>query len=341
MDWTVTELAWFLASLVTSALLTWGVRHLALTRGWLDVPNIRSSHTRPTARGGGIAIVLVAIAACLAQWAMGALGTAAFVGGALGGLLVAAVGYADDMRSLPAKYRFIVHLLGATLLVAVMLRTAGPRSLLHGIPDAIAAVLLILGTAWSINLFNFMDGIDGIASSQALFVSGASALLAGLAAGHSPWETLSLAAAGASLGFLLWNWPPAKVFMGDVGSGFLGYWLAAAALGLHVDGSLGIWSSVTLGAVFFADATATLIRRVHRGERWYEAHRSHAYQILSRRWGSHLKVTTLVWVLNLVVVLPLAYASLAWKSAAMWIALGLIVALAVACSLVGAGRASQ
>ena len=329
--------AWILVPLIAAALLTGWVRRVALSRGRLDVPNTRSSHTQPTARGGGLAIVIVLLASSVVLWTMGLGDEASLIGSAVGGLMVAAVGYADDVRGLPARYRIVVHLAAATLLAVVTLRFAGAESFLPGLPYAPAAALLVIvGTVWSINLFNFMDGIDGIAASQSLFVAGASALLAA-PADPSPWGALSLATAAASLGFLLWNWPPAKVFMGDVGSGFLGFWLAASALGLHVSGSLGIWTSITLGAVFFADATATLARRVLRGERWYEAHRSHAYQILSRRWGSHLKVTGLAWLVNLMVVLPLAYLSSVWASAATWIALGVIVLLALGCAMLGAG----
>jgi Fuc2NAc and GlcNAc transferase len=326
-----------LVPLIAAALLTGWARQAALSRGVLDVPNTRSSHTRPTARGGGLAIVIVVLASTVLLWAMGLLDTQALLGSAAGGLMIATVGYVDDVRGLSARYRFVVHLAAAALLAVTTLRAADTQPLLAGIPYmAVTAVLLMAGTVWSINLFNFMDGIDGIAASQSLFVAGASVLLAGTAS-QTPWEMLSLTTAAASLGFLLWNWPPAKIFMGDVGSGFLGFWLAAAALGLHVEGTLGIWTSITLGAMFFADATATLVRRVLRGERWYEAHRSHAYQILSRRWQSHLKVTGLAWLVNLAVVLPLAYLSVVWAGAAAWIALGLIGTLAIGCAMLGAG----
>src|SRR5688500_17262025 len=138
-------------------------------------------------------------------------------------------------------------------------------------------------------------------------MAGAAALLA--AGGSSGWSELAIVVAGASAGFLLWNWPPAKIFMGDVGSGFLGFWLAILAIDMHAAGVLPIWTSLILGSSFVADASITLLRRVLRGERWYEAHRSHAYQILSRRWQSHLKVIRALWILNVTVLLPLAYFS--------------------------------
>ena len=182
-----------------------------------------------------------------------------------------------------------------------------------------------------------MDGIDGLAASQATFVTVASALCA-LIAGHSSIAALLALSSGACLGFLFWNRPPAKIFMGDVGSGFLGFWLAAVALLLHLEDTLSIWSSLVLNSVFVSDATITLLRRVFRGKRWYEAHRSHAYQHLARRWKSHGKVTSLLWALNCFIVLPLAVTSLLIPSIAPTIAIGTVATFGAVAWIAHAGR---
>ena len=172
-------------------------------------------------------------------------------------------------------------------------------------------VLATLGIVWFLNLFNFMDGIDGIAASEAIFVAAGGALLSPGAAGVAAAGSVFAACCG---GFLLWNWPPAKIFLGDVGSGYLGYVIAVLALAATHDNPVAGWVWLILGGVFFVDATLTLLRRLRRGERVYQAHRSHAYQHLARRWGSHLRVTVAVLMVNVGWLLPCA-ALAAWHPA--------------------------
>lgn len=324
-----------LASTLLSAALTLAIRKHALRVGMMDVPNSRSSHVAPTPRGGGLAIVLVCLGASWALAAAGLVDMKTMLAVTLPAMLVAAVGYIDDRLSLSASSRFIAHLVGA-LVSVVMVWASAPASAEHTASLWLVSGVLVLGVCWSTNLFNFMDGIDGIAASQSIFMAVSAALLARPGAGEGI-ALMLLATAGASLGFLVWNWPPAKIFMGDVGSGFLGFWLAVNALALHAVGALSVWTSLILGSVFIADATVTLFRRMLRGAKWYEAHRSHAYQRLARRWNSHRKVTALVWAINLVIVLPCAFASLLWPSAAAWIAGLLTLALVLGCVAAGAG----
>ena len=301
------ELALFLTAIVLSAAATWQIRRRAVHWGLLDVPNARSSHTRPTPRGGGLAIVVTVLAAAIAAVLLRQLPAVDIAALVACGAAVAAVGYCDDLKGLSAPARFVVHLLAAVVAAGVLVGVdAAPAVLSAPLPRWLALAVVIVAVLWSINLFNFMDGIDGIATSESAFIAGASAFLALLAGAHSVWTSLAILTIGSSLGFLVWNWPPAKIFMGDVGSGFLGFWLGSLALGLHFSGTLSIWTSVTLASVFIADATATLLRRMLRGSRWHEAHRSHAYQHLARRWNSHLRVTMLLWTLNVVIALPLA-----------------------------------
>jgi Fuc2NAc and GlcNAc transferase len=295
-----------IGSAAASCLLTYVIWKLALSRGLLDVPNERSSHGVPTPRGGGLAIVLVTAAsfACLA--AIHRL-DGDLLAALTGGLMVAAIGLIDDRRPLPASVRLAVHF-GAALWALAWL--GGLPALRFGDQvislGAAGFVLGALGIVWVMNLFNFMDGIDGIAATEATFVSWAGALLASVSPVSSqvPWAAVLLGT--ACLGFLRWNWPPARIFMGDVGSGYLGYVIAVLALAATRETPAALWAWLILGGVFFVDATATLLRRLLRGERVHEAHRSHAYQWLARRWGSHAKVTWAVLSVNVLWLLPCA-----------------------------------
>ena len=334
----MSDLAYGAGAFLATALLTWWVRRVALSQGRLDVPNARSSHTTPTARGGGLSMAIVLCTSALALALPRAADSGALLAISIGGVLVAAVGYVDDLRGLSPLQRIAVHVTASAFAVASVAEYSPASTLLPWLPHTAVLVLLVLAVTWSINLFNFMDGIDGIATSESAFIAGASAFLALLAGAHSVWTSLAILTIGSSLGFLVWNWPPAKIFMGDVGSGFLGFWLGSLALGLHFSGTLSIWTSVTLASVFIADATATLLRRMLRGSRWHEAHRSHAYQHLARRWNSHLRVTTLVWWINVLVLLPLAYLCTLAHEAAPWIAGMAVLAMAAVFVAVGAGR---
>lgn len=253
----------------------------------------------------------------------------------IAGSFVAAIGYIDDRRGLAAAPRFAVHVAASLMLLAMLILEDALQ--MREASDWLLAAILTASTIWSINLFNFMDGIDGIAASQAIFVTGASAALV-LYGGHSELATLLLLTAGACAGFLPWNWAPAKIFMGDIGSGFLGFWLWSLALVLHVEHALSIWTSIILGSVFIADATATLLVRVAARKRWYEAHRSHAYQHLSRQLRSHAKVTALVWAINGAVVLPLAVLSTLVNKAAPLLAIATVVVFAAFAMLLRAGQ---
>ncbi|WP_277458322.1 MULTISPECIES: MraY family glycosyltransferase [Methylococcus] len=225
-----------------------------------------------------------------------------------GGVLVAAVGFWDDHGHLSARWRLFAHLTAAALAVASLpdhgsLRL-GPISFGAG---AFADIIGVLVIAWMLNLFNFMDGIDGLAGLEVVSVGAGASLL--LLLSLPPGAALPVAPgllAAATLGFLLWNWPPAKIFMGDVGSGFAGYWLGCEAIANAKAGTLSLAVWLILAGVFVVDASFTLVRRMAGGQRWYEAHRSHAYQNAARLFGSHAAVDHRVLVINLVWLLPLA-----------------------------------
>ena len=328
----------FLASVV----LTYAVRHLALARGAVDLPNARSSHATPTPRGGGVAIVLVTSAWIAILWRRGLLqGDLASAAG-VGGVIVAVVGLIDDHRSLPSGVRLIAHFVAAVWAVAWLgglpaLRVGANLVDLGWMGDAIA----VLGIVWVLNLFNFMDGIDGIAASEAMFVVLAGAALTGNAAGSGGFSAVAVLLGASCAGFLLWNWPPAKIFLGDVGSGYLGYMIAALCLAATRTNSAAVWVWLILGAAFFADATTTLARRLTRGESPAAAHRSHAYQWLSRRYQSHFKVTGALWVLNLLVFLPIALLAARRPEVAGVAVLGTLALVALGCLIAGAGRPEE
>ncbi|KAB5619166.1 glycosyltransferase family 4 protein [Pseudomonas putida] len=295
-----------IGALAASFWLTAVLRRYALSRSLLDIPNSRSSHSRPTPRGGGVAIVLSFLAALVVLWGGNGASTAdcLAVVGAGGG--VAIIGFMDDHGHVAARWRLIGHFAAAAW--ALFWLGGWPTLTVFGFPLELGWVGTCIGLlylVWMLNLYNFMDGIDGIAGVEALSVCLGACLLYGLAGYFSAiWMPLLLALSAA--GFLLWNFPPARIFMGDAGSGFLGVVLGTfslAAAGL--EGAF-FWSWLILLGVFIVDATVTLMRRLFRGEKVHEAHRSHAYQYASRHFGRHLPVTLGVLAINFGWLLPIA-----------------------------------
>ncbi len=331
---TLIVIATFFASLVASRI----VRRYALRTNLLDMPNNRSSHSVPTPRGGGIAIVLAFFAGAAALADIRQLPPRLLVA-LLGAAAIAAVGFWDDKRQLSARSRFGVHV--ASAFFAVGLVGGLPTHVFHRfgpgdvwICELLAVFVLISAT----NLFNFMDGIDGIAASQAVFMAVAGAAI-NQASGGAPGLTAAMMClATAAGGFLIWNWPPARLFMGDVGSGFLGFVITILAFeqSRSAGTPVGVWA--ILGGVFLVDASTTLLRRIARGDRWLEPHRTHAYQQLSRRWGGHLPVTLAAGAINIAWLFPWAWFAAshpAWSALFVTVALLPLVVLAV---LAGSGR---
>lgn len=294
------------AAFVVSAGLTGVLRAFALRWGVLDLPNARGSHSVPTPRGGGVAIVVASLGSALVLW--WATGSAYALALLSCGLPVALVGLVDDLRGLSARTRLSVHALacaGAAALLGSLPALSVGAALLPG--GFLASCVGVTAVVWFLNLFNFMDGIDGIAATEAITVTVSAAVLLWLTGGPSADLPVLLAVAAAAAGFLVWNWPPAKIFMGDAGSGFTGFALAIGAWATIVAGRSSVWVWLILTAAFSVDATVTLWRRWRRGANPAVAHRSHAYQRLSRRYGSHRRVTLGVAAVNLGWLLPLAY----------------------------------
>jgi Fuc2NAc and GlcNAc transferase len=324
--------------LASAAVLTAYVRRFALSRGLLDVPNARSSHSAVTPRGGGLSMVMATSVAWIALTAIRMIPPNLMFALA-GGLVVAAVGFMDDRSMVSPAVRLVVHL-GAALWAVIWLGGLPPIRIAGEILQLgwAGSVLAVLGIAWTLNLFNFMDGIDGIAASEAVFIGFGAALLTLLDGNSLQVASVGLVFGAASAGFLLWNWPPAKIFMGDVGSGYLGYVIGVLALVAGRENSSALWVWLILGGVFFVDATVTLLRRTLRGDRVYEAHRSHAYQWLARRWRSHRPVTIAVTAVNLFWLLPCAWFATRYPALGVWITLLALIPLAAVAIVAGAGR---
>lgn len=283
--------------------LTYFVRQFALKKNIIDTPNERSSHTVPTPRGGGLAIVLSFYAALMAFYYLGHVDNSILYG--LSGIAsIAVIGFIDDHDHIPARYRLLVHFSAAAWAcywLGIIPWSSGGNLFITSIFWGGTVFYLV----WMLNLYNFMDGIDGIATVEAITVM-ASAVLLLFLSNNNANIGLMTALLASLLGFLLWNWPPAKIFMGDVGSAFLGILIGSFSLITANDGSLNFIIWLILLAVFITDATYTLLVRLFRGEKVYQAHRSHAYQFLSRRFG-HKSVTIGVLIINLFWLLPLAW----------------------------------
>jgi Fuc2NAc and GlcNAc transferase len=304
------------ATLLASILLTGLARRYAEHRRLVDVPNSRSSHARPTARGGGIGFVVTFEVALAALFAAGFVPLHTWLALFGAGIAVAGIGFLDDHRPMPVKIRFLVHVLAAVW-VLVWLSPSLNGAIGGAWPVGLVALVAVMFIVWLLNLYNFMDGIDGLAGIEAVSVGLAAAGLgfALLPAGGTWFLPLVLAAAVG--GFLVWNLPPARIFMGDVGSGFLGVCLATLALESLAQLPALFWAWLILLGVFVVDATFTLFRRMARGRAVYEAHRSHAYQHAARRFG-HRAVTLTVGALNVLWLLPIAWLVATGRLGAGW-----------------------
>lgn len=299
---------WWLFGLVflLAWLLTGALRRYALARNVIDVPNERSSHKTPTPRGGGISFVVAFVAGMFAMGADGIVAWPVVCGLAIAGAWIALIGFLDDHGHIQARWRLLAHFIGAAW--GLYWIGGAPALSIAGLPLAPGWLLNIAAAfylVWLLNLYNFMDGIDGLASIEAICAAvGGTILYAITGAGDAGLPTILLAA--AVLGFLLWNFPPAKIFMGDGGSGFLGLTLGILSLKAGWQAPELFWAWAILLGVFIVDATVTLLRRLFRGEKVYEAHRTHAYQYASRKWGSHRSVTLTVLAINVLWLFPVA-----------------------------------
>lgn len=268
---------WLALFFAIGALGTWLARVYAVQRNLLDQPGERRSHGIATPRGGGVSIVLVLLIASLALALREPARALLWGGFALALLMVAGIGWWDDHRPLPAWLRLAVHAIAALVLAMLVLAAYGDVGLAIG-----AFVLALVLT----NVWNFMDGINGLATGQAALVAaGYASALSG-----SAWAWLGWALLAACLGFLPFNFPRARIFLGDVGSGALGFAIAALAIAVVAEGAMAWPVAMVPLSAFLVDAGLTLGRRLLRRERWWTAHAQHAYQVWARNAGSHVPV---------------------------------------------------
>jgi len=285
----------------TSLLLTELIRRYSLKKKLLDTPNERSSHSVAIPRGGGLSIVICFLMVISFSDVVPGNIIFALTGS---GLLIAGVGFWDDHGHISAIWRLLSHFMAAAWVLFWL--GGGSEFQLFGfninagwVGMALTSFILV----WLLNLFNFMDGIDGIAASETIFIAGAGAIFFWMH-GLDDLRYVSLMLAASSMGFLILNWAPAKIFMGDVGSGFLGLMLGALAYAGILQG-ISVWVWLILFAVFFVDSGITLLQRMIKREKWYKAHCSHAYQHAAKKWG-HKRVTISVITINLFWLLPFA-----------------------------------
>ena len=283
-----------------SFVLTYFIRVFALKNKIVSIPNERSLHVVPTPHGGGLAIVI--------SWYMGIsilflsdIIDSTLYFALLSGAILTIVGLIDDLIGLKASIRLFFHFV--TAIIAFVLLGGLRQLVIPGIEMNylfLVYPLAIIGMVWFINLFNFMDGVDGFASLEAITICLVLFFLSG--------SIINLLLLACISGFLFWNWPKAKIFMGDVGSTQLGFILVVLGIYFHNTYHFSILNWIMLTSPFWFDATLTLYRRWRNGEKLGEAHRKHAYQRIVQAGFSHLKVNMFLLIINsFVVIMILIY----------------------------------
>ena len=297
-----------IATIAISFVLTHLVRKTAIKRNKFDIPNERSSHQNPTPRGGGVAVVAAFVFGLLALLIRGDIASESFYAIVLPGILVAAIGYLDDLgRVTAARLRLIGHFVAAVIAVYILdglpPMPVFAETLDIGLVGNIIAVLFLV---WMLNLFNFMDGIDSITGVEALTSCLILTIFLINKSETELWQVPALMCA-AVIGFLYFNWPPARIFLGDIGSGLIGFTIGTISLVIARSQPLITWAVIILLGVFIVDATVTLIRRLIDKQRISTAHRSHAFQHLANSTDRHLKVSLSIAAVNIFWLAPIAW----------------------------------
>lgn len=303
----------YLFIFIVTFFLTALLRVYALKRNVIDLPNVRSSHQIPTPRGGGVAFVIIFLIFAPLMVVI-----------KLAASLIVLIGFIDDHQPVSAKIRFMLHCIAGVLTLYAIDKPIDLTVFGYSFSlGYLGYTLVILGLVWFVNLYNFMDGIDGLAALESISVIAAVFILHSLTNAATESYQWQLYLIAAVTGFLVWNWPPAKIFMGDGGSGFLGFMMA---YGLLFDTKLNpvwLWIWLILMGVFIIDATLTLFRRILLRQNIAQPHRTHAYQNASRLLQSHKVVTLTIFVINVFWLFPIAFAVFSKKIDG---SLGLIIA---------------
>jgi Fuc2NAc and GlcNAc transferase len=290
-------LATFIFSVVLSWFLTSQVRQYALAKNLLDFPNVRSSHSVPTPRGGGIAIVIVLLLSGVVSLFLPNAPIRNLLCLLLATLAFGVLGWQDDKHDLSASVRFLVQILIAALSSVWLLWNLPGWSL--SFVGIVILLLTVLWIVWMANLYNFMDGIDGISAVESIILGVTTSYWFAMS-GSISIAIICIAVAGAAMGFLRWNWSPAKIFMGDVGSLALGAFFAILAIIGSTSLDIPFAAFLILYAVYLADSGVTLLTRIFKGEKWWQAHRSHFYQRAVQSGFSHSQVSLAVMMINII-----------------------------------------
>jgi len=298
------SIIFFVSVFIVNSIGIFLYRKIAINSGILANPNFRTLHEFPIPRGGGIVFALVFVIGVFALWYINLLSKELLLILGFGGAAAGLFGFIDDVYNIRPSRKLLIQICFSIWMLFWLERGA----LLHdyGLVGIITIPLLILFIVWMINAYNFMDGIDGMAASGAFFVTGTLTLIMLITNGSSELAVLFLLLMASVGAFMLFNWPPASIFMGDSGSVFLGYLFGSFILITVIRNELSLWTWLVIFAYFFADTTVTQIARLILVKKWYRAHRSHAYQNLARITGSHLKVTGGVTVYHVMWLLPLS-----------------------------------
>ena len=282
--------------------------YLHFARRWhiVDIPNARSSHQKPTPKGGGLPLMLAFFIGVGLVFGPSIFWASYYSAIFWGAGFLTLLGVVDDNWILSVRLRFFAYGLCSVLTSAVLLRTGNTE------PSLILICFSAFAILWALNLYNFMDGLDGLAASQCFLACCGAALLVWRTGGTADYSVICLLLGFSHLGFLLWNWPAARLFMGDAGSIPTGFFIAALAVVGANQGYLEFSCWLVLLAVFITDASWTLILRIGSGQKFTQAHRSHAYQRLARHWGSHQSVVILLIAINGLWLFPLAGCIALW-----------------------------
>jgi Fuc2NAc and GlcNAc transferase len=305
----------FFCILIASIGITYCLYHLALKNDLLDIPNQRSSHTVPTPKGGGISIVVLLIITTGILFYFQMISREIMFSVITGLLIISIIGLIDDYKNLPIPIRLTGYTFGAIMALYFI---GGVSSLFETDYDFfkccdinisrfsdIGPFLAILYMLWLTNLYNFMDGVDGFAAIQTICVSLFCSFLFYFS-GNYGFAVIMFCLVSATSGFLYWNWSPAKIFMGDVGSCSIGFFFGLFSIYTAKEGIVPISIWLILLAPFIGDATFTLIKRLINKEKWYEAHNTHAFQNLLQLGLSHRQLTLGLLLTNLLFIWPLA-----------------------------------
>ena len=321
---------WYKYLIIPAVVSYFGIilyRRVAISRDIVAIPNFRNLHASPLPVGGGIVFSFVFVFSLFFIWWLNQISDDLFWVLAVGGGSAALFGFLDDLKDIRASSKLVAQF----FLSGWLLFWLGGGTLLSidWIPVLVAIPVTALFLVWMVNAYNFMDGIDGMAVSGAVFVFGAITLVMLLTNSKSEFIIAPVLLLTTTSTFMVFNWPPASIFMGDSGSVFLGYIFGALILFTVKSGDISIWTWLIVFGYFFADTTITQLMRIILVKKWYLPHRSHAYQNLARITGSHLKVTGGVVLYNVVWILPLTIWSVIKPEMALF-----AVVLAIAPSLV-------